>query len=171
MWVSPPGVKPDEAGLVREDAIAGYYLVHDWFHDPDHFEPLEEMFVFLGGERHPSPCSDSDRIDPLVRAFDEERLWLWRVPVFAVSEPAVFPLEPGSGAGTVGMRLSWIEIVLVDAEGKPVPDAPYVVKLADGSTRQGRLNPAGFARLDGIPVGTCDVSFTTIDGREWERQK
>ena len=171
VWVTPRGAKPDEPGLVREPPSAGYYLVHDWFHDPDHFEPLEEMFVFLGGELHPSPCSVGNRIDPLVRAFDEERLWLWRVPVFAVSEPAVFPVETGTGTSTAPTRLSWIEIVLLDPDGRPVPDAPYAVKLADGSTRQGRLNQVGFARLDGIPVGGCDVSFTTIDGREWDRQE
>ncbi len=172
VWVSPPEVKPDEPGLVREDKLAGYYLVHDWFHDPDHFEPLEEMFVFLGGELHPNPCSVGDRIDPLVRAFDEERLWLWRVPVFAVSEPAVFPAVAGGvGPGTGSTRLTWIEIVLVDAEGRPVPDAPYLITVADGSQRRGRLNQSGFARVDGIPVGGCDVSFTEIDGREWAKQQ
>ncbi len=171
VWVTPRGVKPELAGLVRIDRSAGYYLVHDWFHDPDHFEAVQEMFVFHGGELHPNPCSVGDRIDPLVRAFDEERLWLWRVPVFAVAEPAVFPVEPGAGTGTAGTRLSWIEVVLLDPEGRPVPDMLYAVKLADGSTRQGRLNQAGYARLDGIPVGGCDVSFTTIDGREWGRQE
>lgn len=171
VWVTPRGVTPDVGGLERVDRSAGYFLVHDWFHDTDQFEPLEEMFVFLGGELHPSPHGVGDRTDPLVRAFEEERLWLWRVPVFAVAEPAVFLVEPSSGTSPAGTRLSWIEVVLVDPEGRPVSDVPYSVKLADGTVRVGRLNQAGFARLDGIPVGGCDVSFTTIDGREWGRKQ
>ena len=122
VWVSPPEVKPDEPGLVREDKLAGYYLVHDWFHDPDHFEPLEEMFVFLGGELHPNPCSVGDRIDPLVRAFDEERLWLWRVPVFAVAEPAVFPAVPGAGKPTEPGKteLGTLLVRVIDEVGQPL---------------------------------------------------
>lgn len=122
VWVSPPEVKPDEPGLVREDKLAGYYLVHDWFHDPDHFEPLEEMFVFLGGELHPNPCSVGDRIDPLVRAFDEERLWLWRVQAFAVAAPAVFPAVPGAGKPTEPGKteLGTLLVRVIDEVGQPL---------------------------------------------------
>jgi hypothetical protein len=129
------------------------------------------MFVYLGGELDPTPCTQDDQIGPIERFFEEERLWLWHVPPFAVSEPAVFPSVTGPGTGPGGTRLSWIEIVLVDPEGRPVPNVDYTVTLADGSVRRGRLNQAGMARLDGIPVGGCDVSFPTIDGNEWGRQE
>jgi hypothetical protein len=150
---------------------AATFLLHDWVHDPELFRHLEAMFVHLGGELDPTPCTQGDQVAPLERAFEQERLWLWHVPPFAVSQPAVFPPVPGQTVGPAGTRLSWIEIVLVDPDGRPVADVDYTVTLSDGSMRRGRLNQAGTARLDGIPVGTCDVSFPTIDGNEWGRQE
>jgi hypothetical protein len=33
----------------------------------------------------------------------------------------------------------WIEIVLVDEEGRPVPDEPYALRLPDGAHVPGAL--------------------------------
>src|SRR5262245_3780030 len=62
---------------------------------------------------------------------------------------------------------TWIEIVLQTKEGKPVPSAPYRLKLPDGTVKEGRLDSQGRARADGIDPGNCEVSFYEIDGREW----
>jgi hypothetical protein len=165
VWVSPRDVKPDEPGVIRMHWTAATFLLHDWVHDPELFRHLEAMFVHLGGELDPTPCTQGDQVAPLERAFEQERLWLWHVPPFAVSQPAVFPVEPIRPAPAT--TLAWIEVVLVDEQGAPVPGERCEVGLPDGSSRNARLDARGFLRLDDIPSGVCLVGFPDIDAREW----
>ncbi len=65
-------------------------------------------------------------------------------------------------------KKSFIEIELVDDNGKPVPGEPYRILLPDGSVAEGSLNDKGFARVDGIDPGTCKVTFPRLDRRAWE---
>ena len=63
----------------------------------------------------------------------------------------------------------WIEIVLVDEAGKPVPGEPYQITLPDGSTiADGTLDDKGFARVDHIDPGTCKVTFPNLDKDAWD---
>ena len=62
----------------------------------------------------------------------------------------------------------YIEIKLADNDGKPVAGEPYKVTLADGSTiADGTLDDKGFARVDGIDPGTCQVTFPNRDKQDW----
>ena len=62
----------------------------------------------------------------------------------------------------------WIEIVLKDDKGLPVPGEAYKIVLPDGETTTGYLDANGAARVDGIlSAGTCKVSFPGIDGDDW----
>jgi type VI secretion system secreted protein VgrG len=62
----------------------------------------------------------------------------------------------------------WIEIELQDEEGNPVPGAPYRVTLPDGTTvADGTLDEKGYARIDHIDPGTCEVSFPNLDQDAW----
>ena len=62
----------------------------------------------------------------------------------------------------------WIEIVLLDEAGMPVPGEPFEVELPDGRVRKGSLGPDGTARLDGIEVtGVCKVTFPRLDQDAW----
>lgn len=64
---------------------------------------------------------------------------------------------------------TFIEIELVDQQGRPVPRERYVITLPDGKERRGRLDDRGLARIDGIrPAGVCDVSFPDIHADEWK---
>lgn len=63
----------------------------------------------------------------------------------------------------------WIEIRLQDEDGRPVPRARYRVRLPNRQLRRGRLDQDGFARLDRIPSGRCEVSFPEYDYSSWER--
>lgn len=58
---------------------------------------------------------------------------------------------------------TWIEIELVDTEGKPVQGERYRIELPDGAVREGRLDHQGRARVDGLEPGDCDVSFPDLD--------
>ena len=57
----------------------------------------------------------------------------------------------------------YIEIELLDDEGKPVADEAYFVELPDGTTKSGRTDAKGFARIDGVDPGTAKVSFPDLD--------
>ncbi|HYC92823.1 MAG TPA: carboxypeptidase-like regulatory domain-containing protein [Thermoanaerobaculia bacterium] len=57
----------------------------------------------------------------------------------------------------------FIEVELKDEEGKPVPNASYFVELPDGSTKSGRTDANGYARIDGVDPGTAKISFPDFD--------
>jgi hypothetical protein len=63
---------------------------------------------------------------------------------------------------------TWIEIVLKDSKGNPVPNEEYILELPDGTKRRGRLDADGIARVDGIKPGSCRVSFPNVDANEWK---
>lgn len=65
-------------------------------------------------------------------------------------------------------KKDWIEILLVDLEGKPVPNARYRITLPDGSVREGRLNEHGQAGYFKIESGECKVTFPDLDKDAWE---
>lgn len=67
-------------------------------------------------------------------------------------------------------KKSWIEIELVDKEGKPVPGEAYEVTLPDGTQiASGSLDHKGFKRIEGIDPGNCKVTFPRLDKDAWKR--
>ena len=66
-------------------------------------------------------------------------------------------------------KTAWIEIELVDEEDEPVPGEKYEVKLPDGSVAKGTLDGDGFARIEGIDPGTCEITFPNLDKDAWEK--
>lgn len=78
-------------------------------------------------------------------------------------------LPPRDEAEPVETITSWIEIELVDEEGRPAAGEEYSLVRPDGQTRQGRLNEKGQARV-GLPEpGECQISFPNLDRDVWER--
>jgi type VI secretion system secreted protein VgrG len=64
---------------------------------------------------------------------------------------------------------SWIEIELVDDDGNPVPNERYEVTLPNGNIRHGNLDENGFARINGIRPGECEINFPRLDREGWRR--
>jgi hypothetical protein len=62
---------------------------------------------------------------------------------------------------------TWVEVELLDWEGKPAANERYEIRLPDGSLQEGRLDGNGRARFTGIDPGTCQVTFPDFDAREW----
>ena len=62
----------------------------------------------------------------------------------------------------------FIEIELLDEEGKPKVGERYFIELPDGSTKTGRLNTEGKARVEGVEPGTAKVSFPDFDKESYE---
>lgn len=63
-------------------------------------------------------------------------------------------------------KKTWVEFVLLDEEGVPVPEEKYSVELPDGSTKEGSLDADGKVRIDDIEDGTCWVTFPEIKVRK-----
>jgi hypothetical protein len=64
---------------------------------------------------------------------------------------------------------TWIEIVLVDEKGHPVPGVHYSIHVPGSqSPHEGTLDEQGLARVDGIDPGTCKVTFPELDKDFWE---
>jgi hypothetical protein len=65
-------------------------------------------------------------------------------------------------------KTSWIEIVLIDEDNNPVPGEHYQVTLPDDTVAEGTLDQNGFARIEGIPSGTCKITFPDLDKDSWQ---
>ena len=64
-------------------------------------------------------------------------------------------------------KKSWIEIVLVDMENRPVPGEPYKITLPDNSIAEGTLDEKGFARVEAFDAGNCKITFPNRDQTVW----
>ncbi|HVS70486.1 MAG TPA: hypothetical protein VHQ47_04445 [Phycisphaerae bacterium] len=82
----------------------------------------------------------------------------------------VTPYTPPQTPEDKLVQTSWIEIVLVDKNNNPVPGETYKCVLPDNRVKVGTLDAKGFARIEGIPDGTCQVTFPNMDGRSWEKK-
>lgn len=80
------------------------------------------------------------------------------------------PPPAGGGGSEPEKEKTWIEIQLVDEEGNPVAGERYILKITDGSTREGTLDAAGKVSVRGIDPGTCTLRFPDLDAREYKRK-
>jgi hypothetical protein len=65
-------------------------------------------------------------------------------------------------------KKAWVEIILVDAEGNPVPGVKYRITPPGGAPVEGRLNEHGQAGVYGIEPGSCKITFPDLDKDAWE---
>jgi hypothetical protein len=65
-------------------------------------------------------------------------------------------------------KKAWIEILLVDAEGKPMPGIRYRITPPGGEPVEGRLNEHGQAGLYQIEPGNCKITFPDLDKETWD---
>ena len=58
----------------------------------------------------------------------------------------------------------------MDEDDQPVAGERYRITLPDGTTvAQGTLDDKGFARVEGIEPGTCQITFPHLDKDAWEK--
>ena len=62
----------------------------------------------------------------------------------------------------------WIEIILVDMEGQPVPGVKYRITPPGGAPVEGTLNQYGQAGLYQIDPGSCKITFPDLDKDAWD---
>jgi len=85
------------------------------------------------------------------------------------SEPVKPFTKQDEKQGQDDPKKSWIEIEMVDEEDGPVSGEKYEIKLPDGKVSKGTLDQNGFARVDGIDPGTCQITFPDLDKEAWEK--
>jgi type VI secretion system secreted protein VgrG len=64
---------------------------------------------------------------------------------------------------------TWIEIELVDQNGDPVPGEPFRLRDASERNFSGSLDENGFARVEGVVPGDCEIRFPNRDLTVWRR--
>ena len=93
----------------------------------------------------------------------------------AAAAAALAGVAAGAALGQVTLRsappgartrldTTWIEVILLYEDGSGVAGEPYCVTCPDGSTRTGRLDSRGFARITGIPATSLDGFIAREDG-------
>jgi hypothetical protein len=115
----------------------------------------------------PKEAKEADKADPgEVEKAKAEQRQAKAGKYGSVSLPAH---KPPATEEEKKKKNSWIEIELCDKEGKPVPGEPYEVILPDGqSVASGTLDEKGFARIEGIEPGNCQVVFPRHHNTCWK---
>ena len=111
------------------------------------------------------PGEARDRVEEDLRAaFERGALSVLGLRELAAPNLGDQPSPSSRPRPQPGTKRSWIEIELLDDEGRRVA-TELVVTLSDGTKVRPAFN--GFLRMDDIDPGLCDIEFPKIDGREW----
>jgi type VI secretion system secreted protein VgrG len=114
----------------------------------------------------PDPAIEADNADP--GAVESLTASAAQTKAGQFDSAKTKPYKPPKTAADKAKKPSWIEIVLVDEKKNPVPGEPYQITLPDGETvASGTLDEKGFARVDGIDPGTCQITFPNRDQDAW----
>lgn len=114
----------------------------------------------------PDPAQEADVADPGAMAKIKEEQVAKQTGKYG-AQPAR-PYKPPQSQAEKELKKSWVEIKLEDQAGLPVPGERYQIKLPDGSLVDGTLDGNGFARVNGIDPGACEVTFPNLDREAWE---
>jgi type VI secretion system secreted protein VgrG len=117
----------------------------------------------------PKAPEEADQADP--GKMDELKAQQQKAGTGKYGKAKVTPFrQEEASAASEDEEKSWIEIELVDEEGKPIPGERYEIKLPDGTTvAKGTLDQNGFARVSPIDPGQCEITFPDLDKDAWKR--
>jgi hypothetical protein len=127
---------------------------------PTH-DPLRLLVDFdrdLRRELVSALMADCIRIEPVARAP-------WPFP-----DAPELEAEALSERGTTQplQKKTFVALQLVGEDDSPVPGERYEILLPDGTTREGALDGAGKAMIEGIDAGKCTIRFPDLDKSAWE---
>jgi hypothetical protein len=115
----------------------------------------------------PAKAEEADKADPgLVAVIKALQIQTKTGKYGAVQSK---PAKPPQTKEEKQEKNSWIEIEMVDEDNKPVTGEAYRITLSDGSVAEGTLDEKGFARIDGIEPGTCEITYPNLDKEAWEK--
>jgi hypothetical protein len=117
--------------------------------------------------------SDEDIEKDLLHAFLKQTLFLLRRRTYGDGGDETEEAAPLVAAGPAGRvsdtKVTWVEVVMVDENEKPMSGIRYKLSITDGTMREGTLDSNGSVRINGIDPGTCELTFPDVDAREWHR--
>ncbi len=113
----------------------------------------------------PTKPAEADRADPgeMARLKSQQAAGPGKISVKPV------PFHPPADDEEDDTEKTWIEIELVDESDEPVAGEKYRITVPDGRVASGTLDGNGFARVDGIDPGTCQITFPDLDKDAWEK--
>jgi hypothetical protein len=165
----PVGHDPDarDASLrALREIVAGHW-------DPPTSRVLREVYARLlgrpaGAGYREIVGSPASRVvdDELARAIRAGLLRIRRRELRIVTVPV--NESDAEALGPQPEPTAWIEIELVDENGKPVQGVEYRIECEDGRVRTGTTNGYGRAREEGLHDGSCKVSFPKLNGPDWK---
>jgi hypothetical protein len=129
--------------------------------------PKDGKAVSLDAPLEPEQAAEAITADPgasAALAAEERRAAEAELDSSGVQAASAEQREAGET-----QQLTWISIDLKDTQGRPIPHEPYRIKLSDGTYREGSLDDQGFARIEGIPPGECQITYPRLHRAEWRR--
>jgi hypothetical protein len=117
--------------------------------------PAKELGPVTG---RPCPTPISQQTTPPVQTES-----IQPTPQVVIPPPIIAPAKKEEEK-----KKAWIEIMLVDMEGKPVPGVRYRITQPGGEITEGNLNQFGQAGVYQIDPGNCKITFPELDGEAWE---
>ena len=116
----------------------------------------------------PTAACDADDANP--GAVEQIKATQLQTQTGKYGSVQVKPYKPPQTQSEKEKKPSWIEIEMVDEDNNPVPGEAYRITLPDGQTvAEGTLDDKGFARVDGIDQGTCQITFPQRDADAWKK--
>ncbi len=129
--------------------------------DPRDRLGLEQLATSMGFTHE----SSAQIVEFLARSLDAGTVVVIRLPELDYGE-FIGPRgcdDPGRGDDPLGPRPRdehhFIEIILLDEHGAPLPDESYALELPDGTVVRGRLDFDGVVRREHIASGDCWIEF------------
>lgn len=115
----------------------------------------------------PKAALEADKADP--GEVDKLKALQRETKTGKYGSPKVQSHKPPQTAEEKEEKNSWIEVEMIDEEDEPVPGMAYRITLPDGTVAEGTLDEKGFARVEGIVPGTCQITFPDLDKEAWEK--
>ncbi len=87
---------------------------------------------------------------------------------FALTQQIMQTMSIGTATQKTKVKKEWIEIILVDLDGNPMPGVKYRITPPNGASVEGNLNQYGQAGLYQIDPGNCKITFPDLDKDAWD---
>jgi hypothetical protein len=82
---------------------------------------------------------------------------------------AMAELPPSPAGAVLPCQQAWVEVQMLDETRAPVPALECEVVGPNGEVHHGVTDENGIFRVDGVPPGSCQISFPALDGKVWKK--
>jgi hypothetical protein len=142
------------------DASSGVWVLRSIVASSRHHRALREIYQrVLGGPLRPHDSQGTSHVcDAVLAAVARGTLVVLEMQTRSVVM-TLDHTEPFFGAASDGEKSTFVEVVLLDAKGKPVANERYLITLPSGEVREGRLDTRGHVRIEDVIGDDFTVAF------------